>query len=463
MARGFWPLARRERGAYPRGSVTSEQRGQRPKEPARPGIFSFSERLSGCHHAIWLFLLWQFSAHFGAAETGAPSPEYLVRDWQMEDGLPDSSVKTILQTREGYLWVGTDNGLARFDGVQFKTFNPQNTPELRSGRIRCLLQDRRGVLWIGTEGGELAFLAQGKFQSFSPDPGRQTPSHISGLLEDSNGAVWACVGGDELVLVRSGAGDAPAGAEASVMGTPVPGAKARRAGIKVPGAMIGSPVADSGGRVWIPSGEGLCAFDGARLTREAGLPDIQVVARKPGGGVWTGGANWLRAYEPGEAKLGNPEVLPWAAERSEIQITALCADQAGGLWVGTFINGVVYRERQGAWRYVVHDGPLFQNIINCIFEDREGTIWIGTEDAGLYRVRRRVVTALPLPPEFRDLTVLSAWAARDGSVWLGTEGAGVFSVSERAVHAFCGTRGFGELAGVPGDRGQPGQYVGRHA
>ena len=79
------------------------------------------------------------------------SSDYLVGTWQAEDGLPQNTVNCIAQTRDGYLWVGTSNGLARFDGVRFVTFRSADTPGLRSNRIRCLYEDLRGVLWIGTE------------------------------------------------------------------------------------------------------------------------------------------------------------------------------------------------------------------------------------------------------------------------------------------------------------------------
>ncbi len=81
------------------------------------------------------------------------SSQYLEKRWTTEDGLPQNSVNAIVQTRDGYLWLGTFGGLARFDGVKFTIFNSSNTPGLRSNRILSLFEDRAGRLWIGTEGG----------------------------------------------------------------------------------------------------------------------------------------------------------------------------------------------------------------------------------------------------------------------------------------------------------------------
>jgi ligand-binding sensor domain-containing protein len=86
---------------------------------------------------------------------------YLQTVWTTEDGLPQNSVTAIVQTRDGYLWLSTFGGLARFDGVRFTIFNSANTPGLKSNRITALVEDRRGVVWLGTETGELMSLEDG--------------------------------------------------------------------------------------------------------------------------------------------------------------------------------------------------------------------------------------------------------------------------------------------------------------
>src|SRR5207253_11357684 len=102
------------------------------------------------------------------ARATVDSPLYRIRVWNAEQGLPQNSVTSILHTRDGYLWLGTFNGMARFDGVQFKVLEPGNTPGLPSNRILSLFEDGRGALWIGTEEGELARNVDGQVQVFSP-------------------------------------------------------------------------------------------------------------------------------------------------------------------------------------------------------------------------------------------------------------------------------------------------------
>ena len=93
----------------------------------------------------------------------AAAPNYFTRTWQVEQGLPQNKATAVVQTRDGYLWVGTYNGLARFDGVRFTVFDDNNTPALRSRRITSLFETAEGTLWIGTESGHISQYKDGRF------------------------------------------------------------------------------------------------------------------------------------------------------------------------------------------------------------------------------------------------------------------------------------------------------------
>src|SRR5438270_896157 len=88
---------------------------------------------------------------FASSVMAKEIPQYTARNWQTDDGLPHNTVSTVVQTHDGYLWVGTPQGLARFDGTQFNIFHPRNTPELEGQTIRYLYQTRDGRLWMATE------------------------------------------------------------------------------------------------------------------------------------------------------------------------------------------------------------------------------------------------------------------------------------------------------------------------
>jgi signal transduction histidine kinase len=109
--------------------------------------------------------------------------------------------------------------------------------------------------------------------------------------------------------------------------------------------------------------------------------------------------------------------------------------------VGTFANGLLRRSREGVWSYVVQNGPLFQNIINCIFEDREGSIWIGTENGGLHRLNSQKVKTILLPQAGQNTHVESVSAAHDGGFWIATGGAGVFRFRDGRFTRFAEAEG----------------------
>jgi ligand-binding sensor domain-containing protein/signal transduction histidine kinase len=378
-----------------------------------------------------------------------PSSEFLVRTWQMEDGLPDSSVKALVQTRDGYLWVGTDNGLARFDGVNFKTFAPHTTPALGSERILCLLEDRAGGLWIGTEHGGLTRYRGGQFERVDLGPNEPKDSSILGLVEEANGQVWAWTAKQGLCSVGASASPAssPAPAQPHGPGAPAGPAGPAPAGFGVAGTTVtfcpGAFTSDSAGRAYVATTAGLAAVERGRLSPVPSGRGIIAVTRRKAGGLWFADSKWLGAWVPGEG-LTAPEAQPWAGESNRIDVTCMLEDREGGLWLGSFANGLLRRSRSGVWNYVVQEGPLFQNIINCILQDGTGSIWVGTEHGGLHRLKRRVVTALPLPPSARDANAQAVWAARDGSLWIPTGGAGVFRYRDGQFTQYGRNEGFAD-------------------
>ena len=129
----------------------------------------------------------------GALDPGKPLHQFIVQNWQTEQGLPQNSVLSMAQTEDGYLWIGTEEGLARFDGVRFVNFDANNTT-LGDNMVRALLVDHKGRLWIGTQSGGLATYKGGKFSAVAP-PSDLPSLSVSALKETQSGAIW--VGTDE--------------------------------------------------------------------------------------------------------------------------------------------------------------------------------------------------------------------------------------------------------------------------
>src|SRR5205814_1011613 len=120
-------------------------------------FFRTAKKTSLCRFTAVFAVIVSFGFPAAAAST------YFTRTWQIEQGLPQNKVTAVVQTRDGYLWAGTFNGLARFDGVRFTVFDDNNTPELHSSRITSLFEAGDGALWIGTESGDVSRYQDGHF------------------------------------------------------------------------------------------------------------------------------------------------------------------------------------------------------------------------------------------------------------------------------------------------------------
>src|SRR5262249_17844351 len=139
--------------------------------------------------ALLILLLTQFISTAFALDPSRAMTQYIHDVWRTKEGLPQNSVQAICQTRDGYLWFGTQEGLVRFDGVKFTVFDRQLHPDWKSHDVITLLEDRAGNLWIGTIGGGLLRYSNGKFQLFTKKNGLSS-DYVRSLYEDRNGTLW---------------------------------------------------------------------------------------------------------------------------------------------------------------------------------------------------------------------------------------------------------------------------------
>ncbi|HZI33105.1 MAG TPA: two-component regulator propeller domain-containing protein, partial [Candidatus Binatia bacterium] len=149
-----------------------------------------------------------------SAQVAGNAPNFFVRAWQVEQGLPQNKVTAVVQTRDGYLWVGTYSGLARFGGVRFTVFDEKNTPAMRSSRVTALFESDDGTLWIGHENGVVTTFKDGKFYAQESHPAWGGVK-IYAFTADEGGDVWLLNEAGQLVRMRDGlalspqTGDAP--------------------------------------------------------------------------------------------------------------------------------------------------------------------------------------------------------------------------------------------------------------
>ncbi|HXR46646.1 MAG TPA: two-component regulator propeller domain-containing protein [Candidatus Limnocylindrales bacterium] len=329
-------------------------------------------------------------------------PEYFMRVWQTQNGLPDNAVETVVQTRDGYLWLATYDGLARFDGVAFTVFDNNNTPEMRSSRVTSLFEDAEGNLWIGCESGELTRYRDGHFYSVSFHPPWESRK-IQNIGADASGMVW---------LLN------PSGKLVALDGQAV--AMANTGGAVSAVTLTQSPR----GTIWVFSDGEVYTLDRGRLLPiPVGLQSqdfIEWICSSADGGLWMMTRDRVLKWEGTGTQDFGPSPL------GPSSVTAMMEMASGGLAVGTLQQGLflIFPHRGVVHFDRAHGFP--NNWVRSLCEDREGTLWVGTGNSGLVALRPSRVTTLTPPDDWQGANVLSVTCSRRGSMWIGTEGAGLY-------------------------------------
>ncbi|MDY7095821.1 MAG: two-component regulator propeller domain-containing protein [Acidobacteriota bacterium] len=362
------------------------------------------------------------AALLGAVSAAALDPaklpsQYIHDRWQ--DELPQSHVQDVLQTADGYLWIATQEGLARFDGRQLSVFDARNTPGLASSYVRTLLEDRRGTLWVGTRGGGLSRYRGGSFESLADALPELADASIHALAEDAGGNLW-------LGTAEQGLWRRRGGRWARVDGDSNP----------LPGATVLSLQPDAGG-LWVGTRKhGLWRLEGDELEPWRPGPSAQgVAARLAGDSILSllrdaDGILWAGTLSHGLARLdGEPRLFTTADGLPGDAVKALLSDSDGNLWVGTYGGGLARSDESGWVTWNAEDG-LGSDVVLSLFEDREGSLWIGTEGGGLDRLMDGTFTPYGVPEGLGANYVWSVLEGRDGELWVGTEGGGVACLTE---------------------------------
>lgn len=257
---------------------------------------------------------------FAGPGTGAAAPtlpSYYLRTWQTEDGLPENVVTAIVQTRDGYLWVGTYDGLARFDGASFTVFDNNNTPEMSSSRVISLFEDREGNLWIGHETGELTRYRDGHCYTVKFNPAWEDRK-ISGIGADSAGRIW--------VLNEEGK---LAGVNGEMLAVTNAGVSTRAASL----------IAGEHGALWVVYGGQVFTLEHGQIVPlgpdSQSLGYVEAICPSRGGGLWMVGDQRLRKWNDG-GWVEDLGPTPWG----QSPITTLIEMRSGCLAVGTLDRGL---------------------------------------------------------------------------------------------------------------------------
>jgi ligand-binding sensor domain-containing protein/signal transduction histidine kinase len=354
-----------------------------------------------------------------------PIFRYAARTWHIDEGLPDNLVQAIAQTPDGYLWVGTRSGLARFDGVQFTSYDSRNTPALKNSSVTALCTDYLGALWIGTDGGGLSCLRDGKFFSFTKTEGL-AGNHVRVIFESHDGALWI---GTTEGMSRYQNGQFRSYTEADGLLSDA----------------VNYIYEDRDTNVWIATGKGLNRLrqGGAmdKFTMPNGLPNDSVrgICQDKGGRVWIGSNNGLLWYDWFWQNHFYAYTTRYGL--SDTFVSAICEDREGNLWVGTYSG--LNRFREGRFYNQLDNEGLPFDHVNALFEDREGDLWVGSKE-GLIRLTPKRFFAYTKQQGLTHNNAMSVLEDQGGSLWIGTWGGGLNRLKDERVTAYAPTNGLSQ-------------------
>ena len=356
-------------------------------------------RLSTLCHAVASACLGLTAALGGEPTINVPSAtRYGLDFWREADGLPQSRVRQIVQTRDGYLWLGTVGGLIRFDGARFTAFDVQ-TGALRDNEVWAIREDRDGALWIGTVGGGLTRFANGEFTTITKADG--LPDDVIRHVDfDREGNLW--------ISTLRGVCRRENGTFRTFT---------QRDGLRHESVTRFSASSSEG--VFAVAGERLHRFDGERfvladdvLTPEDGRPLILSSVRD--------GSLWI-SCEGGVAKqIHRGAVKTFACENHLTARNAVIfQDSHGTIWMGAR-DGLRRLEGDTFRIFSPRGNPVPLGPIMTIAEDREGSLWFGLETNGLARLRRAQFLTLGEEDGLTETSLRSVYQDRHGDIWLGT-------------------------------------------
>lgn len=379
-----------------------------------------------------------------ALEPTTPLAEFGRQSWAMENGLPQNSVHALVQTRDGFIWLGTEAGLVRFDGISFLVLDQHSRPAIPSGDIRSLVETPDGTLWVGTAEG-LARWKDGAFARLGAHEGspegaitalKETPEGRLRVETSREAAEYSSQGWsraemtatppkDEIVFAAKLASGETASATRSAV-VVMRGSRPvlLTVGHELPGTRIQALLADREGCLWVGTNGGLARWCSEKVqvlpaTDPLAGASVLSLLEDREGDLWVGtetdGLQVLR--DTRFHNIGTREGL------SSEATTTVVEDSAGKMWVGTDGGSLNVLRRSASipgatTTYAVRD-VLLSNVILSLAASKSGDLWVGTPD-GLNRIRGSAVDSFTSADGLPDDFIRSLLVDKDGSLWIGT-------------------------------------------
>ena len=412
------------------------------------------------HLLAYLVLLCPVVFAPGGARGAAELPVRFHR-LMLEDGLSQSSIISIHQDSRGFIWMGTQDGLNRYDGSKFVAYktDPDRKHSLSDPNITCIAEDAEGDLWLGTEGGGFnRYLRNWElFYAYRQDPGDPDKHHyfdVRDVVVAPDGIVWLATLSDG--LLRFDPETEQFSSFANIPGDPT----------TLPSNDLNTLLAAPHGGLWVGTNRGLVRFDTATGNVSAppgGRAGQKTVPREnirslnwgAGGRLWLGLDSGLGLYDPQRGTFEYVELRPDGGQAlTDYTVTATLEMPDGTLWVGTEHRGLFLLDPPtGRCRGFANDphdpASLSDNEVTALMLDRTGVIWIGTSNGAnrldskakqFYHVSSQAGRGSSLSHD----CVWSLWENRDGDVW---------AVTEEGLNIYHGDTG--KVDQVPADPANP--------
>jgi ligand-binding sensor domain-containing protein/two-component sensor histidine kinase len=375
-------------------------------------------------HEFVALQLWIAVFLFAASVSGALGStnsigRYSVRIWQSDDGLPHNSVWAVAQGAQGYLWVGTQQGLVRFDGLRFVAVEEVDAPELKRGWITALCAAHDGSLWIGCDGTGLIRLKDGAFTHFGEADGLPN-LQIRALMEAQDGSLWI---GSEGGVTRYQNGNLNTFTDKNGLAN----------------NSVRAVCQDHSGNIRVATLRGLSSIsaEGNISTMNFGIGavanSLKGVCEDARGNIWVSCNEGItRDGENGRAIYSQSEGLP------DRKSTVLFHDRSDRVWVGTYsglaclVNGEVVAKPMNE--------AGFGDLVYTIYEDREENLWVGARD-GLYRLTPARFTTYTAQEGLSCNNAMSVMEDRHGAIWIATWGGGLDEMKDGKIRVYGSTNG----------------------
>lgn len=386
----------------------------------------------------WLAFLVFMSLLFPAFATTNSIGRYSVRIWQSDDGLPHNSVWAVAQGAQGYLWVGTQQGLVRFDGLRFVTIDEPAAPELKRGWITALCAARDGSLWIACDGDGLTRMNDGTFTHFGEAEGLPN-LQIKCLIEAQDGSLWI---GSEGGVTRYRDGKFTTFTDKSGLGN----------------NSVRAICQDHAGNIRVATLRGLSSINAGgnvssmNFGTGAVANSLKGVCEDAHGNIWVSCNEGItREGASGRTLYGQNKGLP------DRKSTVLFHDRSDRVWVGTYsglaclVNGEVVAKPMNE--------AGFGDLVYTVYEDREENIWVGARD-GLYRLTPARFTTYTAQEGLSCNNAMSVMEDRRGAIWIATWGGGLDEMKDGKIRVYGSTNGLTHDSVLSLCEGKDGIWVG---